>query len=83
MAEEEEKENILWDLQIPAGTPNMEILLSEVLERFPTLELITPKELDEPYYLAVRGDLATVQAAREYIRKRLEEMINELENKNT
>lgn len=72
----------LFDLQIPAGTPNMEILLAEVLELFPTLEVITPKELDEPYYLAVRGDLATLQAAREHIRKRLEEMINELEKRN-
>ena len=74
---EEEK----FDLQIPPGTPNMEVLLAEVLKTFPTLELIAPKDLEDPYYLAVRGDLATVQAAREYIRKRLEEMIAEMEKK--
>jgi len=77
LAEEE-----LYDLRIPPGTPNMEILLAEVLKLFPALKLITPKEPDDPYYLAVRGDLATVRAAREHIRKRLEEMISELEKKN-
>lgn len=76
MAEEEK-----FDLQIPPGTPNMEVLLAEVLKTFPTLELISPKDPEDPYYLAVRGDLATVQAAREYIRKRLEEMIEEMEKK--
>ena len=76
MAEEEK-----FDLQIPPGTPNMEILLAEVLKTFPTLELISPKNLEDPYYLAVRGDLATVKAAREYIRKRLAEMIDEMEKK--
>ena len=75
MAEEEK-----FDLQIPPGTPNMEVLLAEVLKTFPTLKLITTKD-DEPYYLAVRGDLATVQAAREYIRKRLEDMVAEMEKK--
>ncbi|MDD1779459.1 MAG: hypothetical protein LUQ65_14955 [Candidatus Helarchaeota archaeon] len=75
MAEEEK-----FDLQIPPGTPNMEVLLAEVLKTFPTLKLIATKD-DEPYYLAVRGDLATVQAAREYIRKRLAEMIDEMERK--
>ena len=79
MAEEDENEE--FDLQIPAGTPNMEILLSEVLQLFP-VKLIAPKEPEEPYYLAVRGDLASVQAAKEHIRKRLEEMVSELENKN-
>jgi hypothetical protein len=74
---EEEK----FDLQIPPGTPNMEVLLAEVLKTFPTLELISPKDPEDPYYLALRGDLATVQAAREYIRKRLEEMIENMEKK--
>jgi hypothetical protein len=75
---EEEK----FELQIPPGTPNMEDLLTEVLKLFPNLKLVTPKDLDDPYYLAVRGDLRSVQEAREYIRKRLEKIIEDLEKKN-
>ncbi|NVM54023.1 MAG: hypothetical protein HWN66_10015 [Candidatus Helarchaeota archaeon] len=75
MAEKKE-----YDLRIPPGTPNLEELLSEVIKKF-DLKVIAPKDLDEPYYLAVRGDLESVQAAKEYIRKRLEETVAEMEKK--
>ncbi|MHA1277764.1 MAG: hypothetical protein ACTSQI_09365 [Candidatus Helarchaeota archaeon] len=75
MANEEQ-----YELRIPPGTPNMETLLSEVIKKF-GLKLIAPKDLDEPYYVAVRGDLKSVQAAKEYIRKRLKVMVENLEKK--
>jgi len=71
----EEKE---YDLIIPPGTPNMEVILSEVIEKF-GLKLVSSKHPDDPYYLAVRGNLQSVQAAKEYIKKRLEEMVKEME----
>ncbi len=82
MAEEEnnEKDNELYELRIPPGTPNMESLLSEVIKKY-NLKLIAPKDLEEPYYLAVRGDLKSVQEAKEYIRERLEKMVKDLEEK--
>jgi hypothetical protein len=69
-----------YDLMIPPGTPNLEIILSEVIHKF-GVKLISPKSMDEPYYLAVRGNLESIQAAREYFRKRLEETVNELESR--
>ena len=71
-----------FELQIPPGTPNMEDLLTEVLKLFPNLKLVTLNDLEDPYYLAVRGDLQSVQGAKEYIRKRLEEIVANLEKRN-
>lgn len=75
MAEEKE-----YDLIIPPGTPNMETLLSEVLDKF-DLKLIAPKDLDAPYYLALRGKLEEVEAAKEYMKARVEAMVAEMEKK--
>ena len=75
MAEEQE-----YDLRIPPGTPDMEILLSEVKRKF-NLKVISPKDLNDPYYIALRGDFESVKAAKEYIRKRLEEIIAGLERR--
>ncbi|NVM28545.1 MAG: hypothetical protein HWN65_06855 [Candidatus Helarchaeota archaeon] len=75
MAKEEE-----YDLRFPPGTPNLEELLTEVIEKF-NLKLIAPKDLDSPYYLAVRGPLEAVKAAKEHIRKRLAEMVADMEKK--
>ncbi|MFX1298870.1 MAG: hypothetical protein ACFFD2_28925, partial [Promethearchaeota archaeon] len=59
---------------------NMEIILSEIIQKF-GLKLISSKNPDDPYYLAVRGNLESVEAAKEFIRKRLEEMVTEMEKK--
>lgn len=69
-----------YDLRMPPGVPNLEELLSEVLKKF-NLKLVTPKSLDDPYYLAVRGNLEQVTAAKAYIQKRLEEMVADMEKK--
>ena len=71
-----------YELRIPPGTPNMEELISAAMKLF-KLKLISPKDLDEPYYLALRGDLESVQAAKEYIRNRLEQMISDMEKRVT
>lgn len=75
-----EDETELFELMLPPGIPNLEELLSEVLKKF-DLKLISPKELDEPYYLALRGKIETVEAAKEFIRVRLEKFIIEMEKK--
>ena len=75
MAEEEK-----YELRLPPGIPNLEEILSDVLKEF-NLELIAPKDLDDPYYLAVKGSLESVQAAKEYFRKRIEETIEKIEKK--
>jgi hypothetical protein len=75
LAEEEQ-----FDLRLPPGIPNMEDLLSEVLEKF-DLKLVTPKHLDQMYYMALRGRLEEVKAAKEYIRTRLEAFVAKLEKK--
>jgi hypothetical protein len=78
--EKDQQDNELYELRIPPGTPNMESLLSQVIKKY-NLKLIAPKDLDEPYYVAVRGDLKSVQEAKEYIRERLEKMVKDLEEK--
>ncbi|MHA1265497.1 MAG: hypothetical protein ACTSRS_09705 [Candidatus Helarchaeota archaeon] len=75
MAEEEQ-----FDLRLPPGIPNLEEILSDVLKKF-EVKLIAPKNLDQLYYMALRGKLKDVQAAKEYIRKRLEEMVTKMEKK--
>jgi len=75
VAEEEQ-----FDLRLPPGIPNLEEILSDVLKKF-EVKLIAPKNLDQLYYMALRGKLKDVQAAKEYIRKRLEEMVTKMEKK--
>lgn len=70
-----------YELRIPPGVPNLEDLLSEALKKF-NLKLISPKDINERYYMALRGNLKDVQAAKEHFRKRLEEYVSKLE-KNT
>ena len=57
-----------YELRIPPGTPNMEELISAAMKLF-KLKLISPKDLDEPYYLALRGDLDPKCCASRPIRK--------------
>ena len=73
MAEEKQ-----YELRIPPGVPNLEELLSVALKKF-NLKLISPKDLNERYYMALRGSLKDVQAAKEHFRKRLEEYVSKLE----
>lgn len=73
MAEEEQ-----YELRIPPGVPNLEEMLSEAIKKF-NLKLISPKDLNERYYMALRGRLKDVQAAKEHFRKRLEEYVSKLE----
>ena len=68
-----------YELRIPPGVPNLEEMLSEAIKKF-NLKLISPKDLNERYYMALRGRLKDVQAAKEHFRKRLEEYVSKLEN---
>jgi len=67
-----------YELRIPPGVPNLEELLSEAIKKF-NLKLISPKDINERYYMALRGNLKDVQAAKEHFRKRLEEYVSKLE----
>ena len=73
MAEEEQ-----YELRIPPGVPNLEEILSEVLKKF-NLKLISPKDLNDRFYMALRGKLEDVQAAKEFFRERLENYVDKLE----
>ncbi len=75
MAEEEQ-----YELRIPPGVPNLEEILSEVIKKF-NLKLISPKDLNERYYMALRGNLEDVQAAKVFFREQLEEYVSKLEER--